>query len=97
MSTAVMEEIRIQLVAINENLKHIYRTTDETSAKVEDIHDKVIVNTEAIKGLDKRVGKVEIVADDYKSTKSKGLGVMAAISAGMGGAAGYFLKLFGGE
>lgn len=99
-----MEELRKQqeqilqnLATMSANLAHVYKTTDETKVKVDKIHDQVLVNVEGIKVLDKRVGKVETVAEDYKSTKSKGLGIMAAISAGMGGAAGYFLKLFGGE
>lgn len=94
MSTAVMEEIRIQLVAINENLKHIYRTTDETSAKVEDIHDKVIVNTEAIKGLDKRVAANESVAEDYKSNKSKIVGLALGAGAGSGGILAWLAQVF---
>ena len=94
MSAAVMEEIRAQLAAISENLKHIYKTTDDMNDKVADIHNKVIVNTEAIKGLDKRVAANESAVEDYKANKSRLVGMALGAGAGSGGILAWLAQMF---
>ena len=94
MSAAVMEEIRAQLAAISKNLKHIYKTTDDMNDKVADIHNKVIVNTEAIKGLDKRVAANESAVEDYKANKSRLVGLALGAGAGSGGILAWLAQMF---
>lgn len=99
-----MEEFKAQtsaaLAELKTHITQIHKNTDDTRVKVDSMHDRVIVNSEAIKSAHKRLDSIEgtakETAKEFAAFKNKGLGIFAGVSLTGGGLGALLMKVFTG-